>query len=67
METVLIEEQIWESLTLINLLWEIKVSDTLWILMQENSKCMIPSTEYGKPFENLEIVKYSPIRLLAEL
>ena len=46
---------------------EIQVSDTLWVLKQENSNIMIPSPEYGKPLDNMEDAKYCPIRLPAEL
>ena len=46
---------------------EIQVSDTLWLLKQENSKVMIPSPEYGKPLDDMEVAKYCAIRLPIEL
>ena len=67
METVLLEEWIWEPCLPIFLMWEIQVYDTHWILKQENYVVMIPSPEYGKPLDNMELAKYSPIRLLADL
>ena len=46
---------------------EIQVSDTLWVLKQENSNVMIPSPEYGKPLDDMEVAKYCAIRLPIEL
>ena len=43
------------------------MADTLWILKHERSTAMIPSPGYEKPHHNMEVAKYSPIRLLAEL
>ena len=43
------------------------MADTFWILKNENSDVMIPSLEHGKPLDNIDVAKYSPIRLLAEL
>ena len=46
MESVLLEEQMREPLLPIYLMREIQVSDTLWVLKQENSDVMIQSPEY---------------------
>jgi hypothetical protein len=43
------------------------VTDTHWKLKQETTDIMIPSLEYGKPCDNLEATKYSPIRLPIDL
>ena len=43
------------------------MSDTLWVLKQENSDVTIPSPEYGKPLDNREVAKYHAIRLPIEL
>ena len=67
MESVLLEEQMRELLLPIYLMQEIQVSDTLWVLKQENSEVMIPSPEYGKPFDDMEVAKYHAIRLPIEL
>ena len=50
----------------IYLVQEIQVSDTFWIIKQGNSDVMIPSQEYGKPLDNIEVTKYNSIRHLAE-
>ena len=42
------------------------MSDTFWIIKQGNSDVMIPSQEYGKPLDNIEVTKYNSIRHLAE-
>ena len=67
MEIVLLEEWIWEPCLPIFLMWEIQVYDTHWILKQENYVVMIPSPGNGKPLDSMELAKYSPIRLLADL
>ena len=67
MESVLLEEQMREPLLPIYLMREIQVSDTLWVLKQENSDVMIPSPEYGKPLDDMEVAKYRAIRLPIEL
>ena len=41
--------------------------DTLWVLKQQNSDATIPSPEYEKPLDDIEVAKYRPIRLPAEL
>ena len=46
---------------------EIQVGDTLWVRKQQNSDATIPSPEYEKPLDDMEIAKYCPIRLPAEL
>ena len=53
MESILLEEQMREPLLPIYLMQEIQVSDTLWVLKQENSNVMIPSPEYGKPLDDM--------------
>ena len=40
---------------------------THWILKQETTDVMIPSLEYGKPCDNLEAAKHSPIRHLIDI
>ena len=67
MESVLLEEQMLEPRLLIYLMQEIQVVDTLWVLKQQNSDATIPSPEYEKPLDNMEIAKYCPARLPAEL
>ena len=67
MESVLLEEQMREPFLPIYIMLEIQVSDTLWVLKQENSDVMIPSLEYGKPLDNMEVAKYCAIRLPIEL
>jgi hypothetical protein len=37
------------------------------VLKQENSDVMIPSPEYGKPLDDMEVTKYCAIRLPIEL
>ena len=46
---------------------EIQAVDTLWVLNQENSDATIPSPEYEKPIDDMEVAKYCPIRLSVEL
>ena len=53
MESVPLKEQMREPLLPIYLMQEIQVSDTLWVLKQENSNVMIPSPEYGKPLDDM--------------
>ena len=67
MESVLLEEQMREPLLPIYLMQKIQVSNTLWVLKQENSDVMIPSPEYGKPPYDMEVAKYCAIRLPIEL
>ena len=67
MESVLLEEQILEPRLPIYLMREIQVVDTLWVLKQQSSDAMIPSPEYEKPMDDMEIAKYRPIRLPVEL
>ena len=43
MESVLLKEQMQQPLLPIYLMHEIQVSDTLWVLKQENSNVKIPS------------------------
>ena len=63
MESILLKEQMQELLLSIYLMQEIQVSDTLWVLKQENSDVMIPSPEYGNPLDNMEVanVRYSKV------
>jgi hypothetical protein len=63
MEIVLLKEQMQEPVLSISLLQEIQVADTLWILREEKSIVMIPSLEYVKPLDDMEVAKYSQIRL----
>ena len=67
MESVLLEEQMLEPRLPIYLMQEIQVVDTLWVLKQQNSDATIPSPEYEKPLDDMEMAKYRPIRLPAEL
>jgi hypothetical protein len=67
MKSVLLKEQMQEPLLPMYLMQEIQVSDTLWILKQGNSDVMIPSPEYGKPLDDMEIAKYHSISLPAAL
>ena len=67
MESVLLEEQILEPCLPIYLMREIQVVDTLWVLKQQNSDATIPSPEYEKPLHDMEVAKYCPVRLPAEL
>ena len=67
MESVLLEEQMLEPRLPIYLMREIQVVDTLWVLKQQNSDATIPSPEYEKPLDDMEVAKYRPIRLPAEL
>jgi hypothetical protein len=67
MESVLLEEQMLEPRLPIYLMREIQVVDTLWVLKQQNSDATIPSPDYEKPLDDMEIAKYRPIRLPAEL
>jgi hypothetical protein len=67
MESVLLQEQMREPFLPIYLMQGIQVTDTLWVLKQENSDVMIPSLEYGKPLDYMEVAKYHAIRLPIEL
>ena len=51
----------------IYLMREIQVVDTLCVLKQQNSDATIPSPEYKKPLDSMEVAKYRPIRLPVEL
>ena len=66
MATVLLKEQMKARFLPIYLIWEIQAADTFWILKNENSDVMILSLEHGQPLDNIDVAKYSPIRLLAE-
>ena len=46
---------------------EIQVMDTFWVLKQQNLDATIPSPEYEKPLDDMEVAKYCPIRLPVEL
>ena len=63
MESVLLKEQMQEPFLPIYLMQKIQVSDTLWVLKQENSDVMIPSPEYGKPLDDIEVAKYCAIMI----
>ena len=67
MESILLKEQILEPRLPIYLMQEIQVVDTLWVLKQQSSDATIPSPEYEKPLDDMEVAKYHPIRLPAEL
>ena len=56
MESVLLEEQMREPFLPIYIMLEIQVSDTLWVLKQENSDVMIPSLEYGMPLLTMRLL-----------
>ena len=51
----------------IYLMQEKQAVDTLWLLNQENSDATIPLQEYEKPFDDMKVAKYCPIRLSAKL
>jgi hypothetical protein len=46
---------------------KIQVANIIKIPNQQNTDAMIPSPKYGKPHDNMEVNKYSQIRLPAEL
>ena len=46
---------------------KIQVAIIIKIPKQQNTDAMIPSPEYGKPHDNMEVNKYSQVRLPAEL
>ena len=67
MESVQLEEQVLEPCVLIYLMSEIQVVDILWEMKQQNPDATIPSQEYEKPLDKMEVTKYCPIRLPAKL
>ena len=66
MESVLLKEQMLEPRLPIYLMQEIQVVDTLWVLKQQNSDATIPSLEYEKPIDDMEVTQYCPVRLPAK-
>ena len=67
MESVLLEEQMIEPCLPMYLMLEIQVVDTLWVLKQQNLDATIPSPEYKKPHDDMEVAKYRPIKLPTKL